>query len=68
MDMPGLAALMAMRPDQRGSAIEADDPLTMSALAGMRLDRAAEQSAGHQFACCFDFPRHALSLSACASC
>jgi hypothetical protein len=56
VDMPGLAALVAMRPDQRGPAIEAGGALAMP-LPGRRLDRARGQPARHRFADAFETPR-----------
>jgi hypothetical protein len=57
VDVGMLAALMAIRSCQRPSAVEAAALMRMPvALAGLRLDRAAQDSAGDRVCNRFEFP------------
>ena len=64
MHMAGLPALVTMRPDQLGAAIQAQSALPMAMpLAMSPLDRTAQQCAVNDFTRCFQFP-HEATLSA----
>ena len=56
MDVPGLTALVAMRADQKGAAIEAGALAFPRRFARRRLDGARRHAARHRFADAFESP------------